>query len=247
VADNLDDVEPSTTEPRRMARRDLLKKGAMGAGVAGVVWTSPEILGLVTRPAYAAASSAPSSDSGPPSNVSNVACTGDIGFNIKIPCPPDGHFTKDVVIAGGNCPTQVITVDSHWAVGQPHDATASRPNAFNDIHAQDKGPWKIYEAGGSFYDSNTLPPYLITSIKRANANCSFDHFVAGDAGVPGSGAIVGGNDFFFNPVTKQKFSDAAVTAADISIGWASDPNERADLGQPLCSDATSAKLHMHCT
>ncbi len=225
MTDEIDDVEGAASKSR-MGRRDVLKKGAVGAGVAGVVWAAPEIIGLSTSPAYAAASS---------HSVSNQPCSGDANFAIKIPCPPDGHLSKDLVIASGNCPPQVITVDSHWAVGTPKDATADRPNAFNDIHAQDKAPWKTYHAGGNSDLSNDRPPYLITSIKRANAHCSFT-----------AATFNGTNTYLFNPVTKQKFNGAFATASDVSIGWASDPNERADLGQPFCGDGTSATVTMHC-
>lgn len=256
VADHLDDVEPSTNQPRRMARRDLLKKGALGAGVAGVVWTSPEIVGLATRPAYAAASSAPAGGNGPPTNnVSNVACSGDVTFNITIPCPPDGHGSKDITIPGGNCPIQVITVDSHWAVGTPTDTSAGRPNRFNDVHAQDKAPWLTYHEFGSHDMSADRPPYLITSVKRANANCSFT-----------SANVSGTNTYLFNPTKTpdpggtnadsgvvvppgsyaHKFTPGAVSVSDFSVGWASDPNERADLGAPACGDATAATLKMTC-
>ena len=39
-------------------RRDLLKKTAVGAAAAGVVWSAPRVEGLSMRPSYAAASSA---------------------------------------------------------------------------------------------------------------------------------------------------------------------------------------------
>jgi hypothetical protein len=193
-----------------------------------------------------------------------VACSGDSTFNIKLPCPPDGHFSEDLVI-GGNCPTQVITVDSHWAVGAPADTTASRPNRFNDVHAQDKGPWKTFEAGGSSYDSNS-PPYLITSVKRANANCSFTSAnVSGVESPDLTGEFPG--PYLFNPTKApdpggtntnsgtvippgsyaHKFAPGAISVADFSVGWASDPNERADLGGAFCSNTdTSATLKMHC-
>lgn len=230
MADELDGVDVTESKARRMDRRAVLKKGAVGAGMAGVIWAAPEIVGLATSPAYASASSS--------RTISNAPCTADLVFDLSIPCPPGGHGVKDFP-ATGNCPDQKVTVDTHWAVGTPHDTTASRPNAFNDVHAQDKGPWKTFHAGGNSDISPNRPPYIIVGIKRANANCSFET-------VEADTSFHGTNDFFFNPVTKQKFSDASQTLADISIGWASDPNERADLGAPLCVSDTGAHLHMKC-
>jgi hypothetical protein len=137
----------------------------------------------------------------------------------------------------GNCGLQVINVDSHWAVGTPKDTTADKPNAFTDITPQDKGPWKTYHSGGNSDLNANVPPYIVVGIHRANTNCSFD-----------SVTFTGTNGEFFNPVTKQKFNGAALSGSDIAVGWASDPNERADLGGPTCSNTdTKAHLKMHCT
>ncbi|MEM7091570.1 MAG: hypothetical protein AAF567_01100 [Actinomycetota bacterium] len=44
-------------EPETVNRRDMIKKTAAGAAIAGVVWSAPKIEGLSLRPNYAAAGS----------------------------------------------------------------------------------------------------------------------------------------------------------------------------------------------
>lgn len=45
------------TDDSPIGRRDAIKKAAIGATAAGVVWSAPRIEGLSLRPAYAAATS----------------------------------------------------------------------------------------------------------------------------------------------------------------------------------------------
>ena len=53
MADTGNNAQNATT------RRDVLRKGAVAAGVAGVAWSAPRVEGLSLRPNYAAAQSAP--------------------------------------------------------------------------------------------------------------------------------------------------------------------------------------------
>ncbi|MGH9028067.1 MAG: twin-arginine translocation signal domain-containing protein [Acidimicrobiales bacterium] len=236
MAENLEGVEESTKEPFRLDRRDLLKKGAIGAAAVGVVWAAPEIIGLTTAPAYAQGTS----------GLSTTPCSGDITFDLAIPCPPSGHGSANET-PSANCGVQGITVDSHWAIGQPHDTTADRPNAFNDVTPQDAAPWKHFHTGGSYDLSNDVPPYIVVGVHRntGNTHCKFTA-----ADFTGTEPVDAPSDYtnFFNPQTKQKFTGAFQTSDVVSVGWAADPNERADLGAPYCSNTdTKASLHLHCT
>jgi hypothetical protein len=55
------DISPSEPEldPKVVSRRDALKKAAIGAGIAGAVWSAPRIEGLSLVPDYAAAGTIP--------------------------------------------------------------------------------------------------------------------------------------------------------------------------------------------
>jgi hypothetical protein len=66
----------------RIGRRDALKKAAVGAGVAGIVWTAPRIADLSLAPDYAAASSG--------------GCSGVFTFNIALPGSTNDHSDLEV-------------------------------------------------------------------------------------------------------------------------------------------------------
>lgn len=99
-SDSVDGGDPTTT-----ARRDLLKKIGIGAGVAGVVWTSPRIEGLSMRQDYAAAQTAGDT---PP---------------IDVPIPP---FDQNFPIDGGGTPSPY----SQSGNGAPNLAYGYGWNAF---------------------------------------------------------------------------------------------------------------------
>jgi len=71
------DMTTQDTGARQIGRRDLLKKGAMGAGVVGVVWAAPAIEGLTLSPAYGVAASG--------------GCHGTFLFDVKLPRPSTQH------------------------------------------------------------------------------------------------------------------------------------------------------------
>lgn len=47
------------TEDEGINRREAIRKTAIGAATAGVIWSAPQVKGLHLRPAYAAAASGP--------------------------------------------------------------------------------------------------------------------------------------------------------------------------------------------
>jgi len=72
-----DETTAPETGERHIGRRDLLKKGAMGAGVVGVVWAAPAIEGLTLSPAYGVAASG--------------GCHGTFLFDVKLPRDTTQH------------------------------------------------------------------------------------------------------------------------------------------------------------
>ncbi len=80
--DDLHDEGEAGSEKPGFDRRDLLKKGAIGAGAAGVVWAAPKIEGLSLRPDYASAGT-----SGPGNDTPNI--------------PSDLQFDHNSLSSGG--------------------------------------------------------------------------------------------------------------------------------------------------
>ena len=77
--------EHNTNDADMIGRRDAIKKTAVGAAAAGVVWSAPRIEGLSLRPIYAAAASG----AGGPFNFDiGISSTGGAALSYSIASPP---------------------------------------------------------------------------------------------------------------------------------------------------------------
>ncbi len=222
------DIGATDGEARRFNRRAALKKGAVGAGVVGVVWAAPAIEGLSLTPAYASASS----------GLSTVMCTGSAKFSLTIPCPAPGHSSSDVTPTG-NCGIQGITADTRLANAHPHDSVKSVADQFDSVNYNDNPNTNNADAG---YPYNNKNKFVVLTVHRntGNEHCKF-------TGVTFDGT----SPYQFNPTNHNvngrptKFNGAFATSDQIQIGFASDPNERADLGQAPCEG--TAHISLTCT
>src|SRR5207244_411428 len=95
MADRLDDGTDLEQDEGTIGRRDVLKRSAVGAAAAGIVWAAPTITGLSVRPDYAAA-------------ASPGTCQGTFGANADVPHgTPDSTTTSDSKTAA--CGTRAHT------------------------------------------------------------------------------------------------------------------------------------------
>src|SRR5437870_813866 len=76
-----------------LSRREMLTRGAVAAGTAGVMWAAPTIQGLSIRPDFAAAASGP--------------CSGPRQFNVPLGNTTDFAFDFDASIG-------CATFRTHW-------------------------------------------------------------------------------------------------------------------------------------
>lgn len=85
-----EDDEGGPTGPDAGGRRGLLKKAAVGAATAGVVWTAPRIEGLSLRPDYAAAQSAVGATFDIAIDATHLLPTSTSSFRVPRPNPAPG-------------------------------------------------------------------------------------------------------------------------------------------------------------
>lgn len=158
------------------------------------------------------------------SGLSSVACTGGASFDLALPCPAPGHSSNSVT-PSGNCGVQGITADTQYADAHPHDAVKGVADQFDKVTI-----------------NNATGAYLLFSVHRStgNTHCKF------------TGVTFDGTEpYQFNPTDHTvngrptKFNGAFSTSDQIQIGFASDPNERADLGTAVCEG--KAHITLTCT
>ena len=122
----------------QQSRRDLLKKGAVGATVAGVVWQAPKVRGLSLRPDYAAAGT--DSCVGTFSVIVSDHCGGDAINNTSpplTPCSPgtvmgtfnaagtggvcliDGSYSGSPINSGLTCNATFESGGGNWSATLP--------------------------------------------------------------------------------------------------------------------------------
>lgn len=130
---------PGENESAAFDRRALLKKSAVGAAAAGVVWTAPRIEGLSLRPSYAAASSAGLS-SASFSVVGNSSV-----FLVSRTAPLGGG---DVAVAAAGQDINRITVDRvmYNGSGTPSFGTVNTTN-----------PWWSFNTNPNQIRGNAIP------------------------------------------------------------------------------------------
>jgi hypothetical protein len=129
----MDEVEAGTPNvadeqdgDSRIGRRDALKKAAVGAGVAGIVWSAPKIADLSLAPDFAAAASG--------------GCSGT--FTIDVPLPGDRDSTDPSTpldsdfTTNKTCGKLVFHIDSKYdgslTDGLTRHVTISKNNAASD-------------------------------------------------------------------------------------------------------------------
>jgi hypothetical protein len=257
------DIEPNAPEPddgdaSRISRRDALKKGAIGAGVIGVVWSAPVIEGLAIRPAYGAVASGQQSPH----------CTADVSSNVQLGCtakqtgggvfgspitgqtphqPSDATGHQDAVIQS-NCGPLKLSIDQFWGdIGsRKRSPTAGKPNT--TCNPQNGGGNVTTDSpNGDFCDSAVVTrndangAWRIVTTKRVagNTNCKF-------ADIKYDGILADFSLGVTNPKTGNRGTGASESGDQSQIGFTNDPNFVGDLGRVAQCGGT-AHVHIKCT
>jgi len=243
-----EEMNAQDTPESGLGRRDVLKRGAIGAGVMGVVWASPVIEGLSLRPDYAAAASG---------RQGNPHCTADYKSDQVLGCVKEGAGTdgnvgsdthpastghQDAIIPG-NCGALHITIDQHWAnIGHQRRQTNLGCNPQNGTPNGGAGgaDFSCDAADVTVADANGQN--RLVTIKRAagNANCLF-HDVKFDGKLSRIGGV-----FATNPKTGNHGTGASETGDQLQVLFQNDPNYRGDLGRPNGCGG-KAHIHIQCT
>jgi hypothetical protein len=226
----------SEGDDRRVGRRDAIKRGAVGAGVMGVVWAAPAIQGLSLRPDYAAAAS----------GSVTAHCTADYKSDQTLGCTfitgdaansQSGHQTADIP---GNCGKLSLSIDQFWAdiSGFKRGTTANNTDTACDPQngpACDSATVTRHDANGNF---------RLVTIKRTagNINCKF-------ADVKFDGVISNfdpPHQHTANPKTGNHGSGASESGDQLQVAFINDPNFRGDVGRPPACGG-KAHIHIRCT
>jgi hypothetical protein len=243
------DETPDNVGP---TRRDVLKKAAVGAGVAGVVWTAPAVVGLSMTPAFAAAGSKT-----PP------VCAGDFTFDVKLPGNIHSPSSSIGTASGKACTDLTLQVSSHYDLHPPGNQSicgVQEPRSYQTISIN-----KI--AGGAGCTINAVT-YDVPDAPGHGKGTSTNPF---DGGVDGrntgcvGGCAAGCSDFGTNdqygaylvhdrtdvtgpdgtPFHFQAHSGYTLTANGIYSVFASDPDQSNDLGP--ASGGGVAHVKITCT
>jgi hypothetical protein len=109
-----DAVEANDGSSKEIDRRSALKKAAVAAGAAGVVWAAPKVEGLSLRPAYASAGTQGPGNDFPPGGQN---FTGNFGFsgnyNMVLGNHGSANFNLSTAFSGSGAPyTETVTLVS---------------------------------------------------------------------------------------------------------------------------------------
>jgi hypothetical protein len=218
-------------EASQIDRRDLLKKGVLGVGVAGVVWAAPHIDRLSLRPDYASAASV------------TKACSGDFTFDAPLPGTKNGPAAGSGNQLGKACTDLTLSIKQDYG----HQVDPSRADRY----------WKTVKVDKASGGVNcTITKLTFNPVDVANGPCMSNAPTA--TGTPDQCSDNGANNGLYG--SYQVFDSAGpgshagmyhtdtgytITANGAYAHFASDPDQSSDLGPP--SGGGNVKITVHCT
>jgi hypothetical protein len=213
----------------RLDRRDLLKKGAVGVGVVGVVWAAPHIQRLSLRPDYASAASV------------TKPCTGDFTFDVALPGTMNGPASGSGNQLGKAC------TDLTLSTKQTYGAQVDRADRFWKTVTVDK------HAGGA---NCTITKLHFDPSDATNGTCQSNaptlHGTSDQCSDYGAANPLYGSYLVFDSAGVGAHSGKYHTDSGYTLTsngafahFASDPDQSSDLGPP--SGGGHMKVTVHCT
>jgi hypothetical protein len=132
------DAVDANGSSKEIDRRSALKKAAVAAGAAGVVWAAPKVEGLSLRPAYASAGTQGPGNDFPPGGQN---FTGNFGFsgnyNMVLGQQGSANFNLSMPFVNSGSPvTETVTL-----VSAPPGCTMQLVNFNAPVSADADGTW----------------------------------------------------------------------------------------------------------